>query len=115
VGDKAPAGSPESLASRLDERAGQLVADYEQRLRAAGSPLLDSPEALDHLLAQARATIGEVTASLRSGQPVSSEWVAQPMFPQCLRFSATFARRIVREHGRAQGALSLKGNFGQKP
>ena len=73
MGDKAPAGSPESLASRLDERAGQLVADYEQRLRAAGSPLLDSPEALDHLLAQARATIGEVTASLRSGQPVSSE------------------------------------------
>jgi two-component sensor histidine kinase len=73
VGDEAPAGSPESLASRLDERAGQLVADYEQRLRAAGSPLLDSPEALDHLLAQARATIGEVTASLRSGQPVSSE------------------------------------------
>jgi len=73
VGDEAPAGSPESLASRLDERAGQLVADYEQRLRAVGSPLLDSPEALDHLLAQARATIGEVTASLRSGQPVSSE------------------------------------------
>jgi two-component sensor histidine kinase len=73
MGSEAPAGSPQSLASRLDERAGQLVADYEQRLRAAGSPLLDDPDALDHLLTQARATIGEVTASLRSGTPVSSE------------------------------------------
>jgi signal transduction histidine kinase len=65
--------SSDSLALHLDSQRQEILSAYERRLTENCSPLIVDEETRRQVLAQASEAFDEVTASLRSGEPVQDE------------------------------------------
>ncbi|MBV9453201.1 MAG: sensor histidine kinase [Rubrobacter sp.] len=72
IGHETFTGHLDMVADLLEARLEEVIAIYEERLRAIRSPLISETETREQVMAQARSVLKEVTGTLR-GRGMSSD------------------------------------------
>ena len=73
IGHGALSGHVDVAVSILETRSEEIIAAYEERLLAIGSPLLAGAEMREQVMAQARSVLNEVTADLLGREAPSAK------------------------------------------